>query len=100
MTASAAAAPDQGHFAADLLSSEVAAALPSGYKLRSLRMADFHDGFLDCLTVLTTVGDISEAQFAERFDWIKKQDGTYYVLVIEDRGRVVATGALIVERKL
>ncbi|KAJ4386183.1 Glucosamine-phosphate N-acetyltransferase-like protein [Gnomoniopsis smithogilvyi] len=91
--------PEAGLFGDDLISSDVVAALPSGYKLRALRQSDYHAGFLECLRVLTTVGDITEAQFADRFEWIRKQDGSYYVLVIEDAGRVVGTGALIAERK-
>ncbi|KAF3759941.1 acyl-CoA N-acyltransferase [Cryphonectria parasitica EP155] len=91
---------EAGLFGDDLLSPDVAAALPTGYKIRALRRADYHAGFLDCLRVLTTVGDISEDQFSGRFDWIRRQDGSYYVLVIEDgEGRVVGTGALIAERK-
>lgn len=89
-----------GLFGDELISSDVVAALPTGYKLRALRQSDYHAGFLECLRVLTTVGDITEAQFADRFEWIRKQDGSYYVLVIEDAGRVVGTGALIAERKL
>jgi glucosamine-phosphate N-acetyltransferase len=52
--------------------------------------------------VLTTVGDISEESFSQRYDWLVTQGkGGYYMLVIEDgAGRVVGTGALIVERKL
>lgn len=91
---------EAGLFGADLISPSVAAALPEGYKIRALRQSDYHIGFLDCLRVLTTVGEISEEQFAERFEWISKQDGSYYVLVIEDGGRIVGTGALIAERKL
>lgn len=93
-------ATDAGLFGDELISPEVAKALPEGYKIRALRQSDFNAGFLDCLRVLTTVGDITEAAFAERFAWLSRQDGGYYVLVIEDGGRVVGTGALIVERKL
>ncbi|CAN8100065.1 unnamed protein product [Discula destructiva] len=98
-TTAAPAPTEPGLFGTELLSTNVAAALPSGYVLRALRQSDYHDGFLECLRVLTTVGDITEAQFADRFEWIRKQDGSYYVVVIEDAGRVVGTGALIVERK-
>lgn len=91
---------DAGLFGDDLISPDVAAALPQGYKIRALRQSDFHAGFLECLRVLTTVGDISEEQFAERYEWISRQDGGYYILVIEDGGKVVGTGALMVERKL
>ncbi|KAK7731074.1 Glucosamine-phosphate N-acetyltransferase-like protein [Cytospora paraplurivora] len=90
---------DVGLFGDDLISHDVAAALPQGYKIRALRQSDYHAGFLECLRVLTTVGDISEEQFAQRYEWISRQDGGYYILVIEDGGKVVGTGALIVERK-
>ncbi|OAA63495.1 glucosamine 6-phosphate acetyltransferase [Niveomyces insectorum RCEF 264] len=92
--------PD-GLFADDLVSPQVAAALPEGYRVRALRRSDYGTGFLDCLRVLTTVGDVSEAAFHERYDFFARQNGTYYVLVIEDTavGKVVGTGALIVERK-
>ncbi|KAL5598342.1 hypothetical protein BROUX41_003599 [Berkeleyomyces rouxiae] len=87
-------------FSRDLISPEVAAQLPEGYIARALRPSDYATGFLDCLRVLTTVGDITEAAFHERFEWMTKQDG-YYVLAIEDTatGKIVGTGALIVERK-
>ncbi|KAL1896262.1 Glucosamine-phosphate N-acetyltransferase-like protein [Ceratocystis pirilliformis] len=87
-------------FSTDLISPEVAAQLPEGYIARSLRSSDYATGFLDCLRVLTTVGDVTETAFHERFEWMAKQDG-YYVLAIEDTatGKIVGTGALIVERK-
>ncbi|KFH43785.1 Glucosamine 6-phosphate N-acetyltransferase-like protein [Hapsidospora chrysogenum ATCC 11550] len=89
-------------FAANLLSPDVQAALPPGYKLRALRRSDYNSGFLDCLRVLTTVGDVSERAFGDQFDAMVNQGG-YYIIVIEDPSRpenpVVATGSLIVERK-
>ncbi len=87
----------------NLLSAEVQAELPEGYRIRALRRTDFDSGFLDCLRVLTTVGDINEDAFVQQFDAMLKQGG-YYIIVIEDPSRkerpIVATGALIVERKL
>ncbi|KAI6247072.1 Glucosamine 6-phosphate N-acetyltransferase [Erysiphe necator] len=89
-----------GLFSSELISPEVAASLPSTYCIRALRKSDYGLGFLDCLRVLTTVGDISEADWNERYEWMNTQGkGGYYLLVIEDRGRIVGTGALIVERK-
>jgi glucosamine-phosphate N-acetyltransferase len=94
---------DQGLFSADLISPEVSAALPEGYRLRALRRGDFTSGFLDCLRVLTTVGEFSEEQFAKQYEAMATQGG-YYIVVIEDTNKeganVVGTGALIVERKL
>jgi glucosamine-phosphate N-acetyltransferase len=94
-------AAEQGLFSPELISPEVSAALPDGYRLRPLRRTD-REGFLDCLRVLTTVGDISETDFEERYNWLAKQEGSYYILVVEDTnvGKVVGTGALIAERKL
>lgn len=48
-------------FSPELVSPEVLAALPEGYKCRPLQRADYHNGFLDVLRVLTTVGDVTEA---------------------------------------
>lgn len=88
-------------FASDLISPAIAASLPQTYSIRALRKSDYARGFLDCLRVLTTVGDISEEDWNERYDWMCSQGrGSYYLLVIEDQGRIVGTGALIVERKL
>jgi glucosamine-phosphate N-acetyltransferase len=95
---------EQDLFAANYLSPEVQAALPQGYKLRALQRNDYDAGFLDCLRVLTTVGDISKEKWEERYDWIAKQDGSYFIIVIEDTNvsppRIVGTGALLAERKL
>jgi glucosamine-phosphate N-acetyltransferase len=94
---------EKGLFSESLVSPDVAAALPPGYRMRALRRSDYQSGFLDCLRVLTTVGDITEEDFQNQYDSMAAQEG-YYILVIEDAARteqaVVATGALIVERKL
>ena len=90
-----------GLFSSDLISPTIAASLPETYTIRALRKDDYAKGFLDCLRVLTTVGDITEEQFGERYDFMNTQGkGAYYLLVIEDGKRVVGTGALIVEKKL
>ncbi|KAK8023837.1 hypothetical protein PG993_011903 [Apiospora rasikravindrae] len=93
---------EQGLFSSDLINPEVQAALPAGYTARALRLSDYDAGFLDCLRVLTTVGEISKEAFTERYNWMAKND-SYYLLVIEDASNekpvIVGTGALIVERK-
>lgn len=91
----------EGLFGPELVCPEIAASLPDSYTLRALRKSDYAIGFLDVLRVLTTVGDISEEAWNERYDWMNGQGkGGYYLLVIEDQGRIVGTGALLVERKL
>ena len=47
------------------------------------------------------MGDISEEKWDERFEWMAKRGDEYFLLVIVDgEGKVVGTGALVVERKL
>lgn len=87
-------------FPSSLISPEVLAAIPTDYTIRPLRRSDYHRGYLDVLRVLTTVGDISEDRWNERFDWIQSRSDEYYMLVVCDGAdRVVGTGSLIVERK-
>jgi hypothetical protein len=94
-------APEPGLFGDELILPGIAASLPPTYTIRALRKSDYAIGFLDCLRVLTTVGDITEEEWDGRYDWMSTQGkGGYYLLVIEDGGRIVGTGALIVERKL
>lgn len=47
-------------FSADLISAEVVKQLPEGYNCRPIQKSDYHNGFLDVLRVLTTVGDVTE----------------------------------------
>jgi glucosamine-phosphate N-acetyltransferase len=68
--------------------------------VRPLERDDFQKGYLDCLRVLTHVGDLTEEQFQERYDEMVVLKGTYYLLVVEFEGRIVGSGSLIVERKL
>lgn len=94
-------------FSPSLISPEVTSALPEGYTARPLQASDYHAGFLDVLRVLTTVGDVTEQEFANRFEDMKapaglgRGAGGYHVLVILDgEKKIVGTGALIVEKKL
>ncbi|KAL9004196.1 MAG: hypothetical protein Q9188_002969 [Gyalolechia gomerana] len=55
---------------------------------------------LDVLRVLTTVGEISEKAWDERYDWMARRGDEYYILVICDGAKkVVGTGAVVIERK-
>jgi glucosamine-phosphate N-acetyltransferase len=88
-------------FSPELISPAVQNALPQGYIARPLERSDFANGHLDVLLDLAHVGDISEEQWIERFDWMK-QNGCYYVVVFVNSasGRIVATATLVVEKKL
>ncbi|KAI9774437.1 MAG: Glucosamine-phosphate N-acetyltransferase-like protein, partial [Candelina submexicana] len=87
-------------FSPTLISPTVSSSLPENYTLRPLQQSDFHAGFLDILRVLTTVGDVTEEKWNERYEWMRKRNDEYYLLcVVNGEGKVVGTGALIVERK-
>ncbi|KAH8730647.1 glucosamine 6-phosphate N-acetyltransferase [Phaeosphaeriaceae sp. PMI808] len=87
-------------FASDLISPAVVKELPEGYSCRPIRKNDYHNGFLDVLRVLTTVGDVTDEQWNERYDWMYKRNDEYYLLCITDSSdKIVGTGALLVERK-
>ena len=93
--------PDDFLFAPSWISPTVQEALPEGYTMRPLRRADFDNGFLDVLRVMTVVGDVTKEQFEERFDEMKGSKGRYYVLVILDAAeKIVGTGSIVIESKL
>ncbi|KAF2202109.1 glucosamine 6-phosphate N-acetyltransferas-like protein [Delitschia confertaspora ATCC 74209] len=87
-------------FSPTLISPEVLAQLPEGYSCRPLQRNDYYNSFLDVLRVLTTVGDISEQQWNERYEWMSHRNDEYFLLCItNETGKIVGTGALVVERK-
>ncbi|KAL1923066.1 uncharacterized protein VTP21DRAFT_9442 [Calcarisporiella thermophila] len=87
-------------FDTELISPHVQSALPNGYLLRPLSSEDYDKGFLDTLNVLTVVGNLSKAEFLERFAYLKRHNHEYFTLVIENaQGRIVAAGTIFLERK-
>ncbi|TVY54734.1 Glucosamine 6-phosphate N-acetyltransferase [Lachnellula cervina] len=90
-----------------IITPSIQSLLPDGYTFRTLRRSDYKLGHLDVLADLAHIGDISEEEWTERFDFLAKCEGTYFVLVIVEAGddenreekRIVGTGTLLVERK-
>jgi glucosamine-phosphate N-acetyltransferase len=88
-------------FSTTLISDAVKRALPENYTIRPLQRSDYQAGVLDVLRVLTSVGDISEEAWTERYDWMAKRGDEYFVLIVCDgEGKVVGTGCVMAERKL
>ncbi|MCJ1251500.1 Glucosamine-phosphate N-acetyltransferase-like protein [Trapelia coarctata] len=116
-------APSTPLFPPQLISPAVVKVLPDGYTIRPLQKSDYRAGMLDVLRVLTSVGDVGEEEWVGRWEWMRGVNemgfarggegikeghkegkegegvGMYYVLVVECEGRVVGTGAVVVERK-
>lgn len=74
--------------------------LPENYSIRAPEKAD-HAAYIETLQVLTTVGEVTLALFADLLEEWNLLSSVYYPRVIVDANNtVVATGMLVVERKL
>jgi glucosamine-phosphate N-acetyltransferase len=75
--------------------------VPNGFVLRPLEEGDYEKGYLDVLSQLTVVGNMSKGQFLERFHYQKRHNDTYFLIVVEDlqTKRIVGCGTLLLERK-
>lgn len=57
---------------------------------------------MDVLAQLTVVGNVTQASFEERFDWLfPRHADTYFIIVIVDKtkDKVVGSATLMLERK-
>jgi len=72
-----------------------------GLRVRPLQLGDYNTGFLQLLTQLTKVGDISQEQWEQRFRAMKSKEGTYFISVLEDvhLQQVIGAATLVVEQK-
>lgn len=74
--------------------------LPEGYTVRNPEAAD-HSEYVEVLKALTTVGDVTPAQFATLVEaWAKHPDIYVPQVIVDADNKVVATGMLVVEQKL
>ncbi|KFM62940.1 putative glucosamine 6-phosphate N-acetyltransferase, partial [Stegodyphus mimosarum] len=69
--------------------------------VRPLCLSDYHKGYLELLSQLTRVGDVSEKTFRDTFNEMKFYKNRYFVTVIEDllTNQVIGTATLAVEKK-
>lgn len=75
--------------------------LPEGYSFRKLEKTDYHNNYTTVLEGLTTVGEVTEAKFNQVFDYWSSLPHIFHPHVITDpQGTVVATGSVIVEKKI
>ena len=75
--------------------------LKPGFIVRALEPQDYHKGFLNVLSMLTTVGTMSKHEFMDRYNYMKSHNHEYYTIVIEDSNKstIVGAGTILVERK-
>lgn len=65
--------------------------------LRKLRKGDSVEGYCDVLSCLTSVGSFSQAEFDAQLCKIEQCGG--HIWILEDAGRIIGTGTLLVEPK-
>ncbi|KAL9537640.1 hypothetical protein MBANPS3_011593 [Mucor bainieri] len=80
------------------IAKDIQAALPSSCTIRPLRKDDDERGFVELLSQLSIVGTITQKSFKDRFNLLKQQ-GSTYIVVIEEDNRIVASATLLVEYK-
>ncbi|KAH7825581.1 putative Glucosamine 6-phosphate N-acetyltransferase [Monocercomonoides exilis] len=70
------------------------------YQIRLLREAD-KVKYLALLSQLTTVGEISDDQWKERFEELSRMNDTYEIWVLEEKStsNLVACATLLIEKK-
>ena len=56
-----------------------------GLRMRPLEREDYEKGYITLLSQLTKVGDVSRLKFEQRFDEMKNNPGSYYIIVVEVR---------------
>lgn len=72
-----------------------------GLVVRPLSKQDYDRGFLQLLSQLTSVGDISRDAWEARFEEMKAAKDTYFIIVIEDTtlNKIVGASTLVIEKK-
>lgn len=70
--------------------------LPDKFILRPLESTDYEKGFLSALSDLTTVGPMNQAEYLDRFHYLKNHSHEYYTVVIEDQTlkKIAAAGTM------
>lgn len=76
---------------------------PSIYNcvLRPMTENDFDKSFGDLLAELNPIGDLNAKKFKRQFNKMRDCMDVYFIVVIEDKtnGKVIAAGALLLEKK-
>jgi glucosamine-phosphate N-acetyltransferase len=66
-------------------------------QIRKINKNDYHKNYLNLLSQLTIIGDISQNDFD---NFIDDLNDNYQIWVIEDLDKIIATGTLVKEKKL
>ena len=75
--------------------------MQNNFEIRPLELKDFQNGYLQLLSQLTTVGELSEAEFIRQLTFFRSLPETYFPIVAVDAHSkwVIGAATLFVERK-
>jgi len=65
--------------------------------IRHLCLEDYYKGYIDLLSQLTEIGDVSYEEFKFFYENLNKN---HLILVFEKDNKIVSTGTLLIENKL
>jgi glucosamine-phosphate N-acetyltransferase len=99
------------------ISTEIQSTLPPNYLIRSLKRNDDQFGFIELLSELSTIGNITHELYqcksfffprkrslnyivcTDRFDLLKKTQNTFVIVIENDHKEIIASATLVVEYK-
>ena len=67
--------------------------------IRKIQDTDYYKNYLNLLSQLTDVGDITYDNFRLQLELINKSI-FHYIYVIEDNKKIIATGTILIEEKI
>ena len=68
------------------------------FLIRPLELQDFNKGYLECLNLLTSVGECNFEMFKTSFETMRKNK-MHYIFVAESNDKIIGTGTLGIEQK-
>jgi glucosamine-phosphate N-acetyltransferase len=71
------------------------------FEVRPLKAKDFHNGYVQLLSQLTTVGKLNEAEFIKQLTYFRSLPETYFPIVAANKTdkKIIAASTLFIERK-
>lgn len=68
------------------------------FHIRKIQIDDYHKNYLELLSQLTEVGDVTYNQFGVQIELLKTHQHQIYV--IEENKKIIATGTILIEEKI
>lgn len=67
--------------------------------IRDLQAEDYDHGFIELIGQLTKAGNIPKEKFVERLNFLNAKNDYIIKVIVDNTGKVVGTGSLVIEYK-